>query len=367
MSLTAKSDSLSPKQDTAAMEISSVADALGWHADHCDRADAPITARIIRAQLALMATDTKSGEMLREWPGKGIEDALALRVTGGLHFFFLTGKAPQMAPIYAGDLTDQAEVDRIVCEVVTANDQQLLSWFEGPPQTNEAGRSSSIMGGLLWLSGKIGPRFDITEIGASAGINSMMARYAYDLGGAKAGPDNSPMLIKPEWRGDAPPQNPVEITQVKACDIAPVDLTDQDQSLRLKAYIWPDAPERMERLNAAIALANAQAPDLVEMDAGKFVKQELARPQEEGTTRLLFHTIMWQYLPKETRDDIRAMLEEKGSQATPEKPFAWMRLETNRETFRHELTVRYWPGGSDKWTLLAEAHPHGAWVEWKGA
>jgi hypothetical protein len=43
-----------------------------------------------------------------------------------------------------------------------------------------------------------------------------------------------------------------------------------------------------------------------------------------------------------------------------------VRLETNRATFRHELTVRYWPGGEES-AMLAEAHPHGAWVEWRDA
>ncbi|MEZ5693987.1 MAG: DUF2332 family protein, partial [Altererythrobacter sp.] len=36
---------------------------------------------------------------------------------------------------------------------------------------------------------------------------------------------------------------------------------------------------------------------------------------------------------------------------------------TNRKTFRHELKVRYWPGGEES-TLLGCAHPHGEWVEW---
>ena len=52
---------------------------------------------------------------------------------------------------------------------------------------------------------------------------------------------------------------------------------------------------------------------------------------------------------------------------TEDKPLAWIRLETNRKTFKHELSVRYWPGGGEDWALLAEAHPHGAWVEWRGA
>ena len=54
-----------------------------------------------------------------------------------------------------------------------------------------------------------------------------------------------------------------------------------------------------------------------------------------------------------------------GSRATADRPLAWVRLETNRATFRHELTARYWPGG-DAPALLSEAHPHGAWLEWHG-
>ena len=58
-------------------------------------------------------------------------------------------------------------------------------------------------------------------------------------------------------------------------------------------------------------------------------------------------------------------MEAAGTAASEGKPLAWIRLETNRETFRHELTVRYWPGGAEP-VLLAEAHPHGAWVRWHG-
>jgi hypothetical protein len=74
---------------------------------------------------------------------------------------------------------------------------------------------------------------------------------------------------------------------------------------------------------------------------------------------------MWQYLPPETRSAIRAMMDEAGARATQERPLAWIRVETNRATFRHELTVKYWPGGENV-VQLAEAHPHGAWVRWMG-
>jgi hypothetical protein len=74
---------------------------------------------------------------------------------------------------------------------------------------------------------------------------------------------------------------------------------------------------------------------------------------------------MWQYMPEATRDTITQAMEQAGAEATPEHPLAWISLETNRATFRHECKVRYWPGGGEE-ALLAEAHPHGAWVKWLG-
>ncbi len=345
------------------MEIPTIAEALEWHAAHCDRSDAPITARVIRSLVAVMESDTATGRRLKSWQGQAIEDALALRVAAGIHSLYLAGEEPRLEPVYTGLVTDQGQVNAIVLEAVETCDHMVLPWFDGPPQTNEAGRSASIMAALLWLSERLGPKFELTEIGASAGINTMMARYHYDLGGTTAGPSLSSMQIKPEWRGEAPPQAEVQITDIAACDIAPVDLTDERQANRLKAYIWADAQVRMARMDAAIAMARRMPPDLVRMDAADFLRQRLSRPQEDGVTRVLFHTIMWQYLPHSTRDAITDMMNAAGASATREKPLAWIRLETNRETFRHELSVKYWPGGEEV-VQLGEAHPHGAWVRW---
>jgi hypothetical protein len=142
-------------------------------------------------------------------------------------------------------------------------------------------------------------------------------------------------------------------------------MADPAQALRLKAFVWPDATERMARIDAAIALAAETPPDLVAMDAGDFVRERLAAPHTPGVTRVFYHSVVWQYLPEATRSSITTMIEQAGEAAAAEKPIAWVRLETNRQTFRHELTVRYWPGG-DEPVMLGEAHPHGAWVEWLG-
>jgi hypothetical protein len=351
--------------ETGVMDITDVRQAIEWQAQHAEEAFAPCTARVIRAELAILDTDTATGRRMTHWHGLSLADALPLRVAGGLHWLFLAGEDRRLEPVYAGLLTDQNAIDAIVADMAVRFDARLTAWLDGPPQTNEAGRSAGIMAGLLWLSQRLGPRFELNEIGASAGVNTMMGRYFYDLGGVTAGPSLSRMKIVPEWRGPPPPASEVEVVAVRGCDIAPVDLTDPDEALRLKAYVWADAHERMGRLDTAIAIAERARPELVQMDAAEFVREMLAVPQEAGVTRALFHTVMWQYLPAATQQAITSMMEEAGARATADRPLAWLALETNRETFRHELRVRYWPGGEEA-VHLAEAHPHGAWVEWFG-
>jgi len=320
---------------------------------------------MVRAQLPLLTGATRVGQRLASWPDSAAADALPLRLAGGLHNLHLTRREQRLAPVYAGEMTDQAAIDAVVGAVVADHDADLLPWLDGPPQTNEAGRAASIMAALLWLSPRLGPRFELNELGASAGVNTLLDRFFFDLGGTMAGPADSPMRIVPAWQGPPPAAAPVVITAIRGCDRAPVDLTDPAQALRLKSYVWPDAPERMVRLDAAVALAKLRPPRLDRADAADWLCARLIAPQEADTTRVVFHSIVWQYLPPRTRAAITAGIEAAGARTTPLRRLAWIRLETNRTTFRHELSVRYWPGG-DEQVVLGTAHAHGAWVEWLG-
>lgn len=349
----------------AIMEIGNVLHALEWQADHAARNGAPATGRVIRAMIPLLDGPTHCGARMRQWPGLSLEDAMPLRFTGGLHNLFLTARAPGLGPVYRGKVTDQAVIDALVADLTARYDAELLTWFDGPPQTNEAGRSASVMAQLLWLAQHLGPRFELLELGASAGINTMMDRFHFDLGGVELGDPASPMRIAPEWRGVPPPDFPVEIAAIRGCDVAPIALTDPAAALRLKSYVWAEVTSRLERIDAAVALAAERAPQVERADAGEWVARQLAILQESGVTRVLFHTIVWQYIPAATRAQITRAMEQAGTTATPERPLAWVTVETNRQTFRHELRARYWPGGEEP-VLLGEAHAHGAWVEWRG-
>jgi hypothetical protein len=330
-------------------------------AGYCTAMAAPITARIATALGASLTRDSETGRRVLDWPGEPVADALVLRLIGGLHALHRRG-VPELAPVFRGAETDPARVGAVLAAVLVAHDAELLPWLDGPPQTNEAGRSAGLMTGILHLAARFGPRFEVLEIGSSAGLNLLIGRYRFDLGGVATGPAESPVLIRPEWRGPPPPQAPVEILSARGVDIQPLDLTGEQDAERLQAYCWVDAVERQARLAQTIAMVRERGVDLVPGDAADWVEARLAEPQAAGVTRVLMHSVVWQYLPNATQQRIADAMAAAGVRATAERPLGWVMMEPNRDLHRHEVRVRGWPGEVPM-QLVALTHAHGAWVE----
>jgi hypothetical protein len=131
----------------------------------------------------------------------------------------------------------------------------------------------------------------------------------------------------------------------------------------LLAYVWPEMPVRFGRMERAIAMQREKAVDLVRADAADWVEARLAEPQAAGVTRVLMHSVVWQYLPEPVADRIRSAMTAAGSRATAERPLAWVMVEPNRAFAEHVVRVRSWPGDSE-WAVLATAHAHGAWIKY---
>lgn len=326
--------------------------AMEFQAAFCADAGAPVTARACRALAAGLDSTTATGRRVIAWPGDYIRDALPLRLVAPYHALFRRGK------IDAFDTPDAIRA------TTAAHDDWIADWLDGPPQTNEPARSATFMAALLVLAERFGLPFELLEIGSSAGLNLLIDRYRYDLGGVTAGPEGSPVLIRPEWRGPPPPQADVRIARVRGVDIAPIDVTDPKAAERLMAYIWVDAPERTARVAAAIAMIGERPIDMVQGDAADWVEARLAEPQASGTCRVLMHSVVWPYLDEARRDRIIVALEAAGARATPDTPLAWVRMEWDSGHTPHRIRLKIWPGGGD--AKLGNSHPHGAWVEWLG-
>ncbi len=337
--------------------------AMERQAIFCELGGAPITARVCRALGAALDTGSLTGARVIGWGGNYLEDGLPLRLVAPLHALYLAGRCAALDPLFRGEPADDHAAIRAV---VAAHDAWVETWLNSPPQTNEPGRSANFMGGLLVLAQTFGLPFDILEIGSSAGLNLLIDRYRYDMGGVTAGPANAPVTIKPEWRGPPPPVADVRIDRVRGVEIAPIDVRDPEAAERLLAYVWADAPHRAARVRAAIAMIAAQPVDMVQGDAADWVEARLAEPQAARTTRVLAHSIVWQYLPRAGQERIEAAMVRAGAKATADTPLAWIAFETDHDRLKQHVILRFWPGGGAP-VELAQSHPHGAWVAWKGA
>ncbi len=336
-------------------------DAFAGQVAYCVRNDAPVTAAIVAALADALDTTTATGARVLGWSGNPVADALPLRLVGGIHHLWRAGAVPELAPLFeaCGSPETYAALMRAV---LARHDAALLPWLDGPPQTNEPGRSAQLMAGLLEVVACHGPRLEIVEIGSSAGLNLLIDRYRIDLPGISTGPRDSPVRLTPDWRGPNPPSVPPEIVAIRGVDIAPVDAATPAGADRLLAYCWVDHVQRIDRLAHALAILRTHPPRLDRGDAPDWLEARLAEPQLPGVTRVLMHSIVWQYIAPEGQARITAAMTAAGARATPDRPLGWVRVEADRTIHRHDIRVQSWPGHGET-TLIGHAHAHGFWVE----
>ena len=85
---------------------------------------------------------------------------------------------------------------------------------------------------------------------------------------------------------------------------------------------------------------------------------------EAGAVTVLYHSVFWQYMPRESQAALAKLIGEIGGRATADAPFAWLRMEPPGAAPGMEVRLTLWPGGEER--LLADVHPHGAFVRWHG-
>jgi hypothetical protein len=155
----------------------------------------------------------------------------------------------------------------------------------------------------------------------------------------------------------------LEIVSTRGCDVATMDATDPAVAARLAAYVWTEKPERLARLRAAIGMLRERGVMLDQADAADWVEARLAEPQAAGVTRVLMHSVVWQYLPEPVAERIRVAMAAAGARATAERPLGWVAMEPDRSLAQQVVRVRHWPGDGD-WQVLATAHAHAAWIRY---
>jgi hypothetical protein len=341
-----------------------LAEAFREQAGWCDELGSPFTAALCRRA----AVDVDGGgwvATLLHRDGWTRADAVALRFTGALHAAALTGRAPALAACYPPGRADW-DVEEVFAAATAAHAEDP-AWFErfveSPPQTNETRRAIALLPGFLAAANDGGP-LHVLEVGASAGLNTNWDRFAYRADGWSWGAtDDDAPRIDTDWHGPTPSLPPVTVASRAACDLAPLAVGDPAQRDRLRAYVWADQPERLARLDRAIALALRHGTQVDRASADEWLARRLAGPLPDGVT-VVYHSIAWQYFPAEVARRARAAIEDAGARATPARRLVWLRFEHDLvfagEGSGFSVDLVAWPGGAHR--RVARADPHVRWV-----
>jgi hypothetical protein len=360
-----------PRRDLPGMSKTEIAQALRLQGAACVALGSPFSGGL----LALAADDVEAGgptaALMAPWLEAGVraqmQDAAPLRLIGALHDLVLSGDDPALAAAYprADRPADPRAAWAAAGPAMIRWRERLAAFMSHEPQTNEVRRSACLTPGFLTIAAETGLPMRTFEIAASAGLNLSWDRYAYRFGDVAVwGDPDSPVVLDTDWEGPPPPTGaPVEVIARAACDRRPGDLSDPIQRRRLLAYVWPDQFERLARIRGAIDLARRLGVTVEAADAVEWTRTRVA--PKAGAATVLYHSVFWQYMPPASQTALATTIEEIAAWATPQAPFAWLRMEPPpRNMAAIELRLTLWPGGEDR--ILADVHPHGASVTWRG-
>jgi hypothetical protein len=316
-----------------------------------------------------MAADVEAGgptwTFLEPHAHEPLNQVFPLRVAGGAHRLALEGEAPALARhlLSTGGDGDHDGAWRALLELLRDPPRTMSEYLKSPPQTNEVARSASMIGGFLVVAQQTRLPVRALEIGTSAGLNLRFDCFRYEQGAIGFGPSDSTVRFTDLWPNGMPPFDaPLTVADRRGCDRSPIDPTTDDGRMRLLSYVWPDQPERFERIAAAIDIAR-EVPALVERaDAGAWLSKMLGEPVK-GVVSTVFHSVVVQYFTDDERAELTNVMEDAGARATPDAPVAWLRLEPEGDMKFPRLRLSMWPGEQD--VLLAHCSFHLGPVDWK--
>jgi len=243
-------------------------------------------------------------------------------------------------------------------------------------QTNEVGRASALLPALTLLARETARPLALVEVGASAGLNLMLDRFAYDYAGRAAGDPASPVHLACRLRGAQPPlpTHPLPITARVGIDVAPVDVHCEEACRWLEACVWPGIVPRAARLRAALELARPDPPRVLAGDATRLLPAVL-REQPPDAVACIVSTWMLAYLS----DEARAALAAAAATASRGRSIAWITFEyagippwlppppsppRDEPGASNLLSLTRWEHGTPRPRTLAWVHSHGIWLDW---
>ena len=343
-------------------EEPNLAVAMRRQAQACEALGSAQYALLIRALVADLEAGGPTADLLEGRTDQPLRDAITLRLLAAVHRIVLRGDALGLADRYASVGGDNGPIDvQRFLDVVARHHDEVVEALGQNVQTNEVARCAGLVPAFAEVARSTGLPLTMLEVGASGGLISNWDRYHYECHGSAYGDPSSAVRLGHNWADPFDLSGVTEVRSRRACDVSPVDVSDPAARQRLLSFVWPDQRERFATLAAALNVALAHAPRVECADAGDWIGVHLPT-RATGTATIAFHSIVWQYLARDTKDRLRSVLEHEGNRATADRPIAWVRLEPAGE--RADVRITTWPGGAER--IIATCSYHGTDVRLPG-
>jgi hypothetical protein len=335
-----------------------------FQADWCERLGSPLYAHLLHRS----AEDFDQGGPVKELLAPHEHDprgsALALRMMGAVHRLALEGKIPELARFYpsCGGTVALEPAWNAFHHAIAEQMPILRELVLRPVQTNEIGRCGPLLGGFLLIAHRTRLPLRLLEIGASAGLNLQWDQYRYTWPGGAWGKPHSLIVLNDVFTADAaPPLSDITVAQRRGCDPDPLDPSLPECRLTLRSFVWADQLERMRNLEHAMEMASRSQLRTERAGAVEWLKACMAEPGSCVAT-VLFHSIVWQYISRHDRKELLDLIQQTGSRATADAPFAWLRMEPGEKSAEVKLAI--FPGFGDR--IIATAGYHRPNTHWLG-
>ena len=283
-----------------------------------------------------------------------------------VHFLLLRGAQHPLRNFYATlGGTERGDAFPAFRDFVAAHWNQVAALVETRvTNTNEVARSCVLRAGFVALAQREPAPLQLIEIGPSAGLNMIWDRYGMryrrdDAVVMEIAPD-APLVLDCELKGEIMPplSPPPAIAGRIGLERNPVDLSDPDDRDWLRALVWPDQPQRLDRLDRAIALHRRSPPEILHGDALALLPDVLARmPPHDAVC--VYHTIAVYQFSDAMKERLTAILTEAGHRC----PLWHLSFEFDQTDYALTLTRHH--DGLAQPHMLAVAQAHGGWISWR--
>jgi hypothetical protein len=226
-------------------------------------------------------------------------------------------------------------------------------------QTNEPARCTSLLPVLAALPQPLA----LLEVGASAGLCLFPDRYTYRY---DVGPSTHVIGTGPELHcvATGPVHLPTAVPTVgwrAGLDLNPLDVRSDEDMRWLASLVWPEQVDRARMLQAAIAMARADPPRIVQGDLLQDLAAVAAAAPTDATL-VVFHSAVLAYVDTADRTLFAARIDE----LREFRRVCWVSNEAPGVVFGTEIDT----GGRSRFVLardgvpLALSGPHGATLDW---